>query len=377
MRILFSVDHLGPGGAQRQAVELAIELRRFAEVSLCTYHSADFHLPRLQEASIPVRTIGQSTLRQLDPTQPIRLSEHIRSLRPDLVQAFLAAPSFRTLLATLLLPKDQRPALVVGERSQPELASRREKIVQGSIYQRSTAITANSTSAVATIARNFGVAPNKIHYIPNGIRLRDFDRRADEASPVPLRAGQFNIVMLGRLDPVKNHGALLDALTLVPPRTRERWDVSFVGASTTHDGFSHRLLQRIEALGLVNTVRVMPTIENVPALLARADVLVLTSTREGFPNVVLEAMAARICVVAARVGDVPSMIEDDRSGFLLDGLAPQCIADRLLQVFELGAPERRRCGEQARAIVEQRYSMEKVAESYLQLYEQLTRAGQV
>jgi glycosyltransferase involved in cell wall biosynthesis len=105
------------------------------------------------------------------------------------------------------------------------------------------------------------------------------------------------------------------------------------------------------------------------------DVLVLPSRFEGFPNVLLEAMASRLPAVATPAGDVPSLMEDGRTGFLVPLGDAAALARALERLEDMGPEGRRALGERARTAVEQRYRIEVVAEQHLALYRRLLAAG--
>jgi glycosyltransferase involved in cell wall biosynthesis len=93
----------------------------------------------------------------------------------------------------------------------------------------------------------------------------------------------------------------------------------------------------------------------------KLDALVIPSHYEGFPNVLLEAMASRLPTVATPVGDVPNLLEDGRTGFLVPLGDAAALARALERLEEMGPEGRRALGERARAVVEERYRIEVVA----------------
>jgi glycosyltransferase involved in cell wall biosynthesis len=105
--------------------------------------------------------------------------------------------------------------------------------------------------------------------------------------------------------------------------------------------------------------------------MARMNGVLLPSQFEGSPNVVLEAMALGVPVLASPVGDVPNMIDDGRTGLLLPRLDASTLAEGLLRLRALGGEERDTLGRRAREHVAARFAMDRVAERYLQLYRSL------
>jgi glycosyltransferase involved in cell wall biosynthesis len=99
--------------------------------------------------------------------------------------------------------------------------------------------------------------------------------------------------------------------------------------------------------------------EDIADILAAADVVVLPSISEGFPFVLLEALAMGCPVVASRVNGVPELIEDHKTGLLVPSRDPQALAKAILEV--LGDPTAaRKMGAEGRAVVRERYTVDQM-----------------
>lgn len=374
MRIVYFIDSLGSGGAQRQSVELARQLvrRHGVDLRFGVYHDIDFYGPRLRELGIPVVHFPKRA--KLDPTLPWRVRAWLRELAPDLVHAFLLAPSLWALAGALGLPRARRPVFVAGERSARIADTPQRGWVQRFVYGRSDAVTANAENVAEAIRTRLGLPGERVHYLPNGIDLASWDAEAAAPCPLALEPGHLHVALVGGLRAVKNHGVLLEALARIEPARRARWRVWFVGGETGAPGVAERVKAAIPRLGLGDVVRIVPPTRKVAALLRRLDVLVLPSEREGFPNVLLEAMASALPAIATPVGDVPNMIEDGVSGFLVPVGSADALARALVRLGEMPEAARRAVGARARDTVERRYRIEHVAARHLALYESLVAA---
>jgi glycosyltransferase involved in cell wall biosynthesis len=106
---------------------------------------------------------------------------------------------------------------------------------------------------------------------------------------------------------------------------------------------------------------------DVPALLDGSGVFVLTSDHEGFPNVLLEAMAARLPVVTTPAGDAADLVEDGRTGFVVDFGDKKKLVERIERLTD--SPDlRRELGEAGRKRVEEVYGCAGVASRLLGIY---------
>jgi glycosyltransferase involved in cell wall biosynthesis len=189
--------------------------------------------------------------------------------------------------------------------------------------------------ALAEAIRQVGVA--NVHEIPYGVDIPD-ESAAEDEPPTVLFAG--------RLSPEKRIDVVAAATEGLP-------------RIVAGDGPLRHLLP--EALGFVPQDKLF-------GLMERASVLLLTSEREGLPNVVLEAMARGKTVVSTPVGGIPAVIEDGKTGLLVpigDVDATRAAVERAL-----GDPDlRRRIGAAARKRVREYCSWDRVTDLTLQVYE--------
>src|SRR5204863_7072488 len=116
-------------------------------------------------------------------------------------------------------------------------------------------------------------------------------------------------------------------------------------------------------LGLGDRVRFLGHVEDVPALLGTADAFVLPSLSEAFPNAAIEAMAAGLPVVASRVGGLPDLVDEGRTGVLVPPSDPRALADALTAL--IADPEAATAlGRAAHDEVRARYSFDRMVRSF-------------
>jgi len=167
-----------------------------------------------------------------------------------------------------------------------------------------------------------GVERTRLAVIPNAFAGR-VERAADGRLRGELGIGADTplIVSVGRLSREKGHRYLVDAAAALA-RDGHRFALVIVG-----DGREMPHLQRLIAKhGLAGQAHLAGFRTDVPAIMAEADVVALPSLTEGLPNVVLEAFAAGKPVVATRVGGVPEVIDDGRTGLLVRAGDPTALA---------------------------------------------------
>ena len=160
----------------------------------------------------------------------------------------------------------------------------------------------------------FRVPREKVISVGTGIdlgRIAEAVAGDEFASELGL-AGRTTIGIVAKLSPVKGHQYFLEAAAAIADA---RSNVAFL---VVGDGVRKKELEEMAAeLGIADKVIFAGARDDVPSLLKLMDVFVLSSLSEGSPNVVLEAMAAGLPVVATDVGGLPEIVIDGESGILV------------------------------------------------------------
>jgi len=169
-----------------------------------------------------------------------------------------------------------------------------------------------------------GLHPERLVYIPNGISLSAHDRQLPRMEARQRLGWSTEGPWLGivaRLFPGKNHLALLEALRAV----RRRFPATCL--AIVGDGPDRRGIEdAIGRLDLKEAVAMLGERRDIPGILAALDLFVLPSDTEGMPMTLLEAMAARLPVVATCVGGVPEVVLDGQTGLLVPPRSPEALS---------------------------------------------------
>lgn len=221
----------------------------------------------------------------------------------------------------------------------------------------------------AYYARQLWVRENRIGVIPNGVDTELFRPQPDVrlAARQKLGVGSDTLVVgtVGRLDPIKDHRTLFQAMELL---------VSFgfpVQLVIVGDGLERKALQidvRARPLLAGRTVFVGGT-NDVVSQLNSFDIFVLPSLAEGMSNALLEAMSVGLPCIATRVGGNPELVEGGSSGLLFGAGDAGMLATQLKSVA-LDRLYRRHLGSNARKRVEDCFSLHRMLSNYTQLYEE-------
>jgi glycosyltransferase involved in cell wall biosynthesis len=210
-----------------------------------------------------------------------------------------------------------------------------------------------------------GVPPERTMVIPNAIRTERFHHPDPSDRRVLLDFFGQNCSAIvgsaGRLSPEKGFSILVQAARKVIDANPSVGFILF-GSGTLEEA----LRRQIEAAGLGERFILTPFRPDLDRFIPHFDVLAVPSFTEGLPNVVLEALAAQVPVVASTVGGIPELIEDGVSGQLVKPGDPQILADRLLDLLA-SEPRRRAMAQAGRTRVRDRYTFAAQRDRYLEL----------
>ena len=199
-----------------------------------------------------------------------------------------------------------------------------------------------------------GLAAGKLLTVWNGI---DLDRFA-YTGPAPGGPA----VIVARLVPEKDHATLLKAVArVVSEEPGFRLEIAGDGPCR------FALEEQCRALKLGDAVRFLGEVGDVPALLGRAGLLVLSSVKEGISLTLLEAMARGLPVVATRVGGNPEVVSEGETGLLVPAGSSDDLAAALLAVYR-DAEAGRRMGRAGRERAERCFDVRRTVDRYQRLY---------
>jgi glycosyltransferase involved in cell wall biosynthesis len=295
---------------------------------------------------------------------PVTALEAPDGLRPDLVMRL--ALLFRRLKADIIHTHDERPniyaapaAWMTGMRcihtrhSQgSKLSGRQQFLVRLSSMCNDAFVCISRDSARWAVRQ--GVSRHRVTVRHNGIDLTRFAYTGPNASGPA--------VIVARLAPEKDIGTLLRAVALLR-QSHPDFRLEIAG-----DGPERPSLEQIASeLQLGETVRFLGTVREVPALLERARLFLLSSITEGVSLTLLEAMARGLPIVATRVGGNPEVVADGETGLLVPPSSPEALASAAAGLWT--APDLcARMGEAGRLRAESLFDVRAMVAAYEKLY---------
>ena len=365
IHVLQMVDSLGVGGAERLVYELVYKLVVDGyRVSVCCCETGPFARD-LERIGVPVSCLPWKA--RIDPALLARMVTTIRRDPPQIVHTHLFKSDFHGRLAARLTGV---PVVVSTLHNCNEWA---KNFFLGFTYGLST-WQANQIIAVAEEVRDyairyFHIPASRIITIPNAVDIKRFEN--NEAAGMRLRVElkiKANAPLIGivaRLDPQKNHKTFLQAAAIVRqtnPAAR------FVIAG---DGeLRQSLMKSAVELGLADAVVFCGQRNDIPAIMAALDILVLSSLYEGLPIALLEGMAASRPIVATNVGGIPGLVIDGETGLLVPPANAEALANACIRLIA-DPVLRTRMGRTGNAQVRKRNSLDEMNAKIIGIYAQL------
>jgi glycosyltransferase involved in cell wall biosynthesis len=369
VRLLFVIDYLGSGGAQRQMVNLALELaRRGHTVELFVYYPQHNHFAGLlQEAGIPIH--GHSKRGRFSLAPMFALRRLVKKCPYDAMLAFLPTPSFYAEMAHMRI---RGMPLVVSER----FMYTRESLppttwVLQQAHRLADHITVNSHHQRERMERMFPWMRGRLTTIYNGVDLVRFAPQYDSNG----YSGRLRLLVLSSVVPKKNAVGLVRALTRCRELYGDTCTVCWAGIVTS-DAVSRQEFAEANRLlsesGLRAQWEWLGERKDIPELLGSCDALIHPSFYEGLPNAICEALACGKPVLASAVCDHPRLVQEGVTGFLFDPANADDIAQAIHKCHLLSMEERVRMGRKARQYAQDELSLDRCGRRYEELLSRLT-----
>ena len=211
-----------------------------------------------------------------------------------------------------------------------------------------------------------GIPSQKIMTIQNGIDISAY------LGATPIARSEWGwshtdvvVGCVARLEPEKGVAILLEAFRLVLMRQpNAKLLIAGDGGERAH------LKSAAGRLGLNGSVQFLGSRSDIPEVLATCDVIAVPSIQEGLPMALLEAMASGKAVVATGVGSIPDVIRDGGSGILVPPASAKSLAQALTGLVD-NQSKRQEMGVEASKVVEERYSFNRMLQTYDSLYQTL------
>jgi glycosyltransferase involved in cell wall biosynthesis len=344
LRICFLAGTLGQGGAERQLFYILSALRQAGCHSyLLSLSQGEFWEGKIRALEIPVYWVGRHK------SKPMRLFSIMNVARHLSLDVFQSQHFYTNLYVVAT-------ARMLGLHGIGAIRSNGRNDVKSTGYiagyfslHLPRAIAANSQSAINN-AMMQGVSRKQLHFLPNVVDCEHFVTTSKPHSE------RIRLLAVGTLIELKRMDRFLNLLKHIKQQT-----IDHVSGCIAGDG---PLRKKLEAqafeMGLTpETLTFKGRVADTANLYQSSDILVLPSDWEGTPNVVLEAMASGLPVVANAVGGVPEIIQHGETGYLIQPGDDAAMADAVLALAN-DAGLRYTIGHRAREYVLEHHSLDRL-----------------
>jgi glycosyltransferase involved in cell wall biosynthesis len=309
-KVVFFAPDLAGGGAERAMVEFMrhIDRSRYQPILILCRTGGQYE--HLVPEDVPVHGLGKQSLLDF-PKLVMRFRSLVRRIQPDLVMSI----HWYSDLIQLLTKSNKTISVCSVHSVAAETAKSRhgglKMALLNFVYPRADAILVLSEANKAAFRGGFSRAKNcRLEIQPNPFDLDALRALAGEPLAGPLPA-VHELVAVGRLDGVKGFDRLLAAVAAI--RLESDWRLRIVGEGPLRQSLESQAKQ----LGIAARVRFEGFVENPYPYIKGADVLIMSSHYEAYPNVLIEALALSTAVVAFDCPEGPREILGRGAGILV------------------------------------------------------------
>lgn len=289
MKVILLINSLESGGAERVVSNILNVLVNKYECYLILIHNHQFYEidDRVKIISLdePKGFSGFIKFLRL-PILAYKLSKIIKQYHFEKVVSFLTRSNYINVLSSLFMKHNT----IVSERAMPSLQyqyginGKINRFLIKALYPKSDLCLSNSYGNMIDLKNNFNVV--KVDYIHNPFDLDMIDELSKQE--IEIVKDRFTFITVGRLDHGKNHKLIIEAILDLDA------DLYIIG-----DGeLKENLEQYIVDLNLQDKVHLLGKKQNPFAYISKADCFIFSSNHEGFPNVLVEALACRLPIIS-------------------------------------------------------------------------------
>ena len=358
-RVLFILDSLGQGGAQRQVVTVSRLMKeRGADVTVMCYGTQDFFYSLLIESYVRVEWIRE----QRPLYRIIKVRRFVRKGHYDAVVSFLHTENILNVLSSF---GGHHWKVICGERSaKEETFETRRGITHGFLMRFSDCIVCNSENARQMWLRHYPKYVNKLQVIYNSVKLGEV-----KTSYLPLKDGHLNVVVAASYQYLKNPINLTKALGMLTDEQRSKIQVNWYGRREVVKGDTRaydETVALIRDLNLQETFHLHEESSDILDIMNGADVIALLSRVEGLPNCICEGMMLGKTIMMTRVSDY-NILVDEANGVLCDWDSPFSIKQALEHLINKDLNEIQEMGQKSQTKAMRLFSQRDVISKWLEL----------
>ena len=367
INVLYVIWSLGLGGAEQVVINLAkgLDRNRFQPFICCLNDEGQF-AESVKSAGIKVFTLNKN--RGIDFSVVSKLVRIIRENNIQIVHTHLWGANFWGRIAANVA----KVPVVVTEHNLDVWKSPLHFMIDRFLFRKTDCFIAVSETVGEFYSKKLGVSTEKIKVVYNGIDITRFQASSLKPQEIKKEFGikedEKVIAVIGRLVPQKGISFFLEAFRRLLDEGQK------IKALIVWDGpLKESLKSQVSSSKLEEKIIFTGLRKDVQDILSITDILVLPSTREGLPIILLEAMAAGAIVVASKVGGTPELVEDETNGFLFEPGDVEDLKKKLTQILMKEGRAMDEIRKNAKRTLEERFSIIKMIDETRKIYENCIR----
>lgn len=352
IKICFIVGTLGQGGAERQLFYMVSELQQYgANVHILCLTQGEFWEERIRTLGVPVSWVGKYSGRLLRLIQIIR---KVYFLRPKILQS----SHFYTNIYTGIVGKVFGIPNIGALRSDcfNEVATNGRWL--GMLQLKFPQMIAGNSKQGLMNALTFGIPRKNVFLLPNVLDTELFTIKPNQ------NRNLITLLTVGNLTKAKR----TDRFVRLMARMEQEFPGKTNGIIVGDGPLRSELQKQAWEAGLTSDqLNFLGSVVNVQEVYTKASIFILTSDWEGTPNVVMEAMACGLPVVATMVGGVTDLIRHGETGLLVNHDNEDHLFNAICTLIN-DSSLRETMGKKSREFIKKEHSLDKLPEYLLELY---------
>jgi len=368
LNILHYIETSGPGGAETVLLNIAKGIDKSRFNSTAVLHESDWLHEQLLSNGVETEIIPSR--HSWDIFFLMKFIGYCRRHKIDLIHSHLFGANLYSCLAGAVL----RLPVVATFHNELFFRGRLEKFmtIKSALIRKFASRMVFVAEFMKKDYLNYmRLSGDRMLTVYNGIDLKEYNGETDKSAlkkELGIEEGDPIVGHVANFRAPKGHNYLIEAASRV---CQSIPGARFLLIGHPGDGTIKKEIEgKIAGLGLEENVQILGFRKDVSRMLRLMDIFVLSSTSEGLPLSVIEAMASSKPVVVTNVGGLPEIVVPDRTGYLVEAKDAGALAEKIIILLEDEAL-RKQMGEAGRKLVEEKYSLRAMIDSYQKLYEDL------
>ena len=365
IKVCYIITSLGKGGAERQLFELikGINRNKFSPLVI-SLSEGGYWKEKIQ--ALGIQTIGLRRKKNKEFSRLYKLIKLLRTTKADIVHTYMFSANTYGRIAAIIL---KVPIIISSERNISEKGKDKkgyEIIIDRFLAFFTHQIICNSFSCSSSLTKQYSIKKEKVVTIQNGIDISNYSFNRYGSQNLSIKT----IGTVGRLEYQKNQKCFLAMAKIVLEKSNNM-NLKFLIAG------KGQLLSRLKVyakeLEIEKNVNFLGEVCQINELYKNLDIFVLTSHFEGLPNVVMEAMASSLPVVAVNVGGAQELIRENITGFLCSPDNAKELADKVDYLIT-NQKEAKEMGINGRDYIKNNFGINKMVQLTEETYKHLLKS---